>query len=96
MLHGSSSLPTRVRGFLTTYGTWGGKLGRIIHRIWKGRFCKLVLVCAYVSDHLIFGFRSSCDRAEFILTLVMTWAPVLILTGTCSPFAAARAVLTPS
>ena len=49
-----------------------------------------------LSDHLIFGLSSSCERAEFMFALVMTMAPVSILAGTCSPFEAASAVLTPS
>jgi hypothetical protein len=51
---------------------------------------------AFVPDHLIFGLRSSCERVEFMLALVMRWAPVSTLAGTCSPFEAASAVLTPS
>ena len=47
-------------------------------------------------DHLILGLRSSCERAEFMLALVMTVAPVSTLAGTCSPFEAASAILTPS
>ena len=50
----------------------------------------------FLSDHLIFGLSSSCERAEFMFALVMTMAPVSILAGTCSPFEAASAVLTPS
>ena len=44
----------------------------------------------------ILGLRSCCERAEFILALVMRLAPVSTLAGTCSPRAAASAVLTPS
>jgi hypothetical protein len=51
---------------------------------------------AFVPDHLIFGLRSSCERPEFMLTLVMRLTPVSMLAGTCSPFEAASAVLTPS
>lgn len=53
----------------------------------------------YIHGHptqSIFGLRSSCDRAEFMLALVMTLAPVSIVAGTFSPFEAASAVLTAS
>ena len=51
---------------------------------------------AFLGDHSTFGLTSSCERAEFMFALVITLAPVSILAGTCSPFAAASAVLTPS
>src|ERR1700730_15123857 len=50
----------------------------------------------FLSDHLIFGLSSSCERVEFMFALVMRLTPVSILAGTCSPFEAASAVLTPS
>jgi len=49
-----------------------------------------------VPDQLIFGLRSSCDRAELMLALVMRLAPVSRVAGTFSPFEAASAVLMPS
>jgi hypothetical protein len=47
-------------------------------------------------DHLTFGLRSSCERAEPMLPLLMRVAPVSILAATCSPFEATSAVFTPS
>jgi hypothetical protein len=44
----------------------------------------------------VFGLSSCCDRAEFMFALVMTLVPISIVGGTCSPLAAASAVLTPS
>jgi len=46
--------------------------------------------------HLIFGLRSSCERAELMLDLVTRVTPVSTLADTFSPFEAASAVLTPS
>ena len=46
--------------------------------------------------HLTLGSRSSCACAEFKLALVKRMAPVSIWPDTCSPLAAAKAVLTPS
>src|ERR1700680_1868861 len=46
----------------------------------------------FLSDHLIFGLSSSCERVEFMFALVMRLTPVSILAGTCSPFEAASAV----
>ena len=46
--------------------------------------------------HLIFGLRSSCERAELMLALVTRVTPVSTLADTFSPFEAASAVLTPS
>jgi hypothetical protein len=51
---------------------------------------------ALVRDHLMFGLRSSCARAEFMFALVMMLAPMSMLAGTCSPIEAASAVLMPS
>jgi hypothetical protein len=47
-------------------------------------------------DHLTFGLRSSCERAEPMLPLVIRVAPVSTFAATCSPFEAASAVFTPS
>jgi hypothetical protein len=46
--------------------------------------------------HSTFGLRSSCERAEPMLALVMRVTPISTLADTCSPFEAASAVLTPS
>src|SRR6266700_4211883 len=48
------------------------------------------------AGHLTFGLRSSCERGELMLALVMRVAPVSTVAGTCAPFEAASAVLTPS
>src|ERR1700730_7318373 len=46
--------------------------------------------------HLIFGFKSSCERGLFMFSFVMRFAPVSTFASTFSPFDAARAVLMPS
>src|ERR1700730_14279685 len=46
--------------------------------------------------HLIFGFKSSCERGLFMFSFVMRFAPVSTFASTFSPFEAASAVLIPS
>jgi hypothetical protein len=50
----------------------------------------------HCSAHFTFGVSNSCERGEFILALVTRVAAVATRAGTCSPRAAASAVLTPS
>jgi len=49
-----------------------------------------------IIGQLTFGLRSSCERAELMLALVISVTPVSTLADTFSPFEAASAVLTPS
>ena len=46
--------------------------------------------------HLTFGFSSSCERASFMLALVIDVDAGVDLVSTFSPFEAASAVLMPS
>src|SRR5208282_3097559 len=45
--------------------------------------------------YFTFGFKSSCERALFMFSLVMRFTPVSTVAGTFSPLDAASAVLTP-